>query len=122
MNLDDLSEKLITLRNTRQNLTQQITKVNHDIEILEQSIVDILTAQGLKTGNTAHARLTITEREIANLYDWDALCSYVRDNDAFYLLHKRISSTKVLELANILGQDIPGTTKLTTKSLSVTKR
>ena len=122
MNLETLATKLLILREQKAELAKQAKKLAEDYDTIELAIKNLLDEQGLKTGTVpAVARLTIVESTVANLDDWDQFLTYCKENDAYYLLTKKIASAKVLELANIQGEDIPGTSKFTKRKLSVTK-
>ncbi len=53
------------------------------------------------------ANVSISETDVPTVKDWDLVYDYIKTNDSFYLLQKRMSAAAFRELLN-LGHEVPG--------------
>ena len=60
-------------------------------------------------------------RDFANVADWDAVLTFIRENDAFDMLEKRVSKTAVRGYIDLTKAVPPGITYGTKLSVSVRK-
>jgi hypothetical protein len=51
--------------------------------------------QGVTSFKTPHGTAFITTTDFANVADWDAVLEFIRTNDAYDMLEKRVSKTAV---------------------------
>lgn len=51
--------------------------------------------QGVTSFKTPHGTAFITTTDFANVADWDAVLDFIRTNDAYDMLEKRVSKTAV---------------------------
>lgn len=61
---------------------------------------------------------TVSKVEVPNPKDWDQIYEYIKENDALYLLERRLMSTAWRELHNA-GIEIPGVEASTRVDVSV---
>ena len=73
--------------------------------------------ESIRIGRTNY---TVSNRQIAELYDADELFAYVKKTNSFDLLHRRVSMEAARERWN-QGVTIPGVRPGTVPTLSVTK-
>jgi hypothetical protein len=66
------------------------------------------------------ARVTIVPKEIPQANDWGKLYAYIKKQDAFDLLQRRLSNGAVEERWEN-GIEIPGVEKFNTKTVSINK-
>lgn len=80
---------------------------------LEQSGLDKVSIKGVGT-------VSLAEEIVPQVVDWDSVYQYIKDNDAFYLLQRRMSSPAWREAVTI-GGDIKGIEPYKMHKLNVRK-
>lgn len=117
MSLAHQVDQLITLRNEVRAITKELDAAKARYKDAEQTVLSSLVADDATAirGRVGHA--FITEQDVLNVTDWDAFWSYVRDNDAHHLLHRRIAVRAAL--AQSEDEPIPGTEATTIRKLGL---
>ena len=94
----------------------------------EKKVLDAMLAGTLhrmdEDGNLKYAgglkgKCAITEEDVPNVEDWDELFEYIKENNAFELVERRIKAGAWRAL-NMLDP-VPGTVPMTKRVLSLTK-
>jgi hypothetical protein len=92
--------------------------------ILEAQVLSMLEV-GEKSAYTGIGSVSVKEEIQPKITDWEALYSYIKANDAFYLMPRKINGApyrEALEAANNgVSDPIPGIEPVTIRKLSVTK-
>lgn len=73
----------------------EVDEVKAQMEKIEAWIKEQADAQGVTSFKTNHGTAFLTTVDYANVADWDAVLKYIRENEAFDMLEKRISKTAV---------------------------
>ncbi len=120
MKLDDTIDRLFLLRETKRGLEGQIKEVNADIDTLNNSLIAKYDEIGTVTARGRYASATITESVVPTIEDWGKVSQYILDNDAMYLVHRRISSGPWKELVDT-GAVVPGIVPFTKRAISLRK-
>jgi hypothetical protein len=68
-----------------------------------------------------HYRIAPADKETGAASGWGILCSWIRKNDRFDLLQKRINEAAATEFQQETGRVIPGLERMTLPDVSVTK-
>lgn len=99
MNMDTLTEKFIELRDRRATIKKTYEEEDAKLTKLQDAIADkikeILHSMGVTSAKTPHGTAYISHKESATVADWDAVIRYIKENDAYDLLEKRVSKTAV---------------------------
>lgn len=66
------------------------------------------------------ARIAVANKDVQQVEDWDALFKYVKKNDAFELLQRRLSTAAVQERLDD-GQQVPGVKLIKVPQVSINK-
>lgn len=74
---------------------EDISEIKAKMEKIEAWIKQQADAQGVTSFKTPHGTAFMTTTDYANVADWDAVLSYIRDNEAYDMLEKRISKIAV---------------------------
>ena len=125
LNADDLVAHYLSLRDAiseeRQEFEAKESAVKDVFKVIEDRLRDIADAAGLKslptTSGTAY-RTTETHVNVSK-ENWGKFVDYVRDNDAFELIQKRVSKLAVLELLEHNSKLAPEDIGLTVTSFPV---
>ena len=62
---------------------------------LEAWIKTKADAEGVTSFKTAHGTAFVTTNDYANVADWDAVLAFVKENEAYDMLEKRVSKNAV---------------------------
>ena len=97
--VDDVVAAYLKLRNKKEAIeaeTKDRVKVlKEKMEQFEAWIKEQADAQGVTSFKTKHGTAFLTTTDFANVADWDAVLGFIRDNEAFDMLEKRISKVAV---------------------------
>lgn len=118
-------QELITQSKNLRNIAADHTRMADDAkakrEEIDQQIIALLEAQGVDSTRTDVASVSISTTNCPNVDDWDAFASYVVQNNAVYLLQRRVSGKAVEELV-AGGETVPGVSFFAKKSLNLRSR
>jgi hypothetical protein len=98
-------------------------RMKEDLTDMERELIHALDDNDL-TGSQGHeSRCSITETEVAQVDDMDAVYNYIESDfdNRRYLLQRRISSTAFKEIKTITGEEIPGLSSYTKRAISIRK-
>ena len=124
--VDDAVAAIVAVRTRRAELKRaweaEDAKLKEGQEKIELWILKRAQEQGVKSFKTAHGTAYQSTTLRASASDWPAFTKWVRENDRFDLLTKRIGTT---ELAAILKDDpefvVPGVSYTYETSINVLK-
>jgi hypothetical protein len=120
MKLNDKIDEMFLLRERKRGLEGQVKEVNAEIAQCQEDLMRRLDEVGTATARGSMASIVITENVVPNIDDWGAVSEWVVENDAVYLLHRRVSAGPWKELMDA-GQNVPGITPYTKRAISLTK-
>jgi hypothetical protein len=113
-------DSLYNLRAQRLAIEKQVEELKARETATKEEILFLLKESGLEGAKGEVATASIQYKIKANVTDWDAVYAYIRDNDMFALLQKRLTTTlwAALQEDGIL---VPGTEPMALTDLSLTK-
>jgi hypothetical protein len=118
--LDDLIDEMVRVRDQKRVREEQIKELNKTLNDLQARFIQSAKAAGTEYARSALGSATIVETVVPQIDDWDLVAEWIKENDALYLLHRRISSVAWKELRD-MGEDIPGVEPFTKVSVSLRK-
>ena len=74
---------------------QKAGEITVKMDKLETWVKQQADTQGVTSFKTKHGTAFLTTVDFANVADWDAVLTFVRENDAYDMFEKRISKTAV---------------------------
>lgn len=99
MKVDDVIAAYMKLRDKKDSMEaavkEQTKTLKEQMEKLEAWIKDQADVQGVTSFKTKHGTAFLTTTDYANVADWDAVLNFVRENEAFDMLEKRVSKIAV---------------------------
>ncbi len=117
--VDSVIGAYMVLRRNKEQIEAQakedIAKVKANMEKIEAWVKQQADTMGVTSFKTKHGTAFLTTTDYANVADWDAMLSYVRENDAYDMLEKRVSKTAVrgyIELNKVVPPGVNYGTKL----------
>ena len=120
-NLGDSIDKYYQLRAQRLNLEKEVKERKRTERAYMEHIIASLKAANMANGGGGVANASIKEVEMPTPKNWQAIWDFVKTNDAWDILQKRLSGKAVQERWD---QEIviPGIETFTKVSLSLTKK
>lgn len=120
MSIGNMIDTLYELRAQRLAIEKQVEELKARETATKEEIMFLLKEGGLEGAKGAVATASIQYKVKPVVTDWDAVHAYIRDNDMFALLQKRLTVTlwAALQDDNIL---VPGTESAAFTDLSLTK-
>jgi hypothetical protein len=76
-------------------LKDQVAAIKVKMEKLEAYLKTQMDAQGLTSFKSEYGTAFLTTTDYANVADWDAVLNFIRENEAYDLLEKRVSKIAV---------------------------
>ena len=105
--LDEMIDEAFLLREQKRGLEKQVKEVNEKIKDIQHELLSQMNAVGTDYARGKFASASITETVVPQIDDWGKVAEWVMENDALYLLHRRVSSGPWKELQDA-GTDVPG--------------
>jgi hypothetical protein len=97
--VDDVVAAYLKLRLKKESIEAQVKDevktLKDKMEQLEAWIKEQADAQGVTSFKTKHGTAFLTTTDYANVADWDSVLTFIRENEAFDMLEKRISKVAV---------------------------
>lgn len=97
MNVDTLTAKYVELRDRKAAIKKAADEETAKLDILQEKIEDkikeIMHVNGVTSLKTPHGTAYISYKESATVADWDVLLAFIKKEEAFDLLEKRVSKT-----------------------------
>jgi len=102
------------LRRKKEALENQVKEDLADIKAkmtkLESWLMQKADEDGVTSFKTAAGTAFVTTTDFANVADWDAVLTFIREQEAFDMLEKRVSKTAVRAYMDETGEVPPGIT------------
>ena len=99
VNVDDVVATYMKLRSQKEaieaEVKDRVSTIKAKMEKLEAWIKEQADTQGVTSFKTKHGTAFLTTTDYANVGDWDAVLGFIRENEAFDMLEKRISKIAV---------------------------
>lgn len=98
-NVGDVIRTYMKLRDQKAaiegEVKERIADLKAKMEKLEAYLKTQMDAQGLTSFKSDYGTAFLTTTDYANVADWDAVLNFIRDNEAFDMLEKRVSKIAV---------------------------
>lgn len=105
--VDTVIQTYIKLRNQKDAIQNEVKEQLQDITAKMGKLEAWVQAKADETGvtsfKTEHGTAFLTTSDFAGVADWDAILSYVKTNDAYDLLERRVSRTAVRSYIDSTG-------------------
>jgi hypothetical protein len=97
--VDAVIKKYMKLRLQKEaveaEIKERVSNIKADMAKLEAFLQAKMDADGLTSFKSEHGTAFLTTTDFANVDDWDAVLRFIREEDAFDMLEKRVSKTAV---------------------------
>ena len=118
--LGEAIDELYQARAARLAKAKEVKELQAEESAAKTAVLQLLKETGLEKASGKLATAGIIKEDVPYIKDWDALYGYIKENDRFDLLQRRIGVVAWRELFkdNIL---VPGTEAAVDTDLSLTK-
>jgi len=120
MEVGELIDTLYRKRAERLEAQSKVEAMEAEEKAIREQVIMMLQEQGLEGGKGGVATAGITRRVVGQATNWDEIYQYVKENDAFDLLHRRISDTAYRDRLE-QGEVVPGINPVEVVGLSLNK-
>lgn len=107
MTLGELISRREQLRDQKRALNEELKAIDAELNDNEAELLGALDAAGLEHAKIDGVSVSISEQTMPNVTNWDALYDFIRSNDAFYMLQRRVSTGPYREMLQ-MEQEVPG--------------
>ena len=121
MSIGNLIDQLYQLRQDRLKVEKEVAAMKSQETELRARIMEELDDVGLAKATGAVATAGIIQSIQPYVEDWEQVHAYVRANNRFDLLQKRLSAPAWRSLIEEDGQLVPGTLVTEVRDISLTK-
>ena len=116
--LGAMIDELKALDLQRKELANQDKVLADQYRILEALVMRRLDEEETTMSRGKRASATITETTVAQVKDWDSFYEFVTENDALFLLQRRVANAAYRDLIDA-GETVPGVVPFVKRALSV---
>lgn len=99
VNVEDVISTYMKLRGQKDSIEKEtkerVAAIKEKMEKLEAWIKEQADAQGVTSFKTRSGTAFLTTTDFATVADWDAMIDFVKENEAYDLLEKRVSKVAV---------------------------
>ena len=118
--LGTLVDELYTIREQRKEVEKEAADMKKDERDLEERIMEKLDQEKTTTSRGTSASVSINERVVPSVTDWDDFERYIMRTKNLHLLQRRPAEAACRELFEKKGK-IPGVEPFRKRTLSVNK-
>jgi hypothetical protein len=97
--VDAVIKKYMKLREEKTaveaEIKERVDKIKADMAKLEAFLKAKMDADGLTSFKSEHGTAFLTTTDFANVEDWDAVLRFIREEEAYDMLEKRVCKTAV---------------------------
>jgi hypothetical protein len=98
-NVDDVIAAYVKLRTKKGAIEtaakEEVAGINEKLQRLENWLRVKADELGVTSFKTGHGTAFITTVDFANVADWDAVLKFVKDNNAYDMLERRVNKTAI---------------------------
>lgn len=121
--IGQLLDQLAKQRKIKADLDAKVKDVEGEINALKLEILNAMQNAGMTKASGKSLTVSIKQDVVPNVTDWDALYTFIKKNNYFHLLQRRVSTAAWRELHEQLSakkKEVPGTEAFVKVDLSVT--
>lgn len=120
LTLADLANNRDVLRERKRELEAEIKLLDQALAANELAIIERLDELGVGKFAVGKLSFSISENTVGNVVDWDQVHAYIRDNNAFHLVQRRLANAAYKELLD-MGEELPGVVPFNKRTLNFRK-
>ena len=118
-----LLDQLAKQRQLKTEIDNKLKEVEGEINTLKEQILAELQESGMSKASGKSLTVSVKSDVVPTVKDWDAFYAFIKKNNYFHLLQRRVSTAAWRELHEQLSakkKEVPGTEAFVKVDLSVT--
>jgi len=123
--VDAVIKKYMRLRSDKEiveaEIKERVDKIKADMTKIEAWLKAKADADGVTSFKTDHGTAFLTTTDFANVENWDEVLRFIREQDAFDMLERRVSKTAVRGYIDSNKEVPPGITYGTKLDINIRK-
>lgn len=122
-NAEKLAKIYTKIRAKRLELEKEVASLQEQQDLVAEEITKLCKEQGVKTMRTEYGTISMRTSKRYWTTDWQSLYDFIKEHDAFALLHQRIHTTNMDQFLEE-NPDLhpPGLNADATQTIVITKR
>ncbi len=100
---------------------EKVAELKAKMSKLEAWLMQKADDEGVTSFKTSAGTAFVTSTDFANVADWDAVLTFIKNHDAFDMLERRVSKTAVRSHMDETGEVPPGITYGTKLGVNIRK-
>lgn len=122
-NAEKLAKIYVKIRTKRLELEKEVASLQEQQDLVAEEIARLCKEQGVKTMRTEFGTISMRTSKRYWTTDWQSLYGFIKEHDAFALLHQRIHTTNMDQFLEE-NPDLhpPGLNADATQTIVITKR
>jgi hypothetical protein len=114
------ADRLYALRELKAAAQKSVDAIEAEYNAIREYVIETLPKSEASGVAGRVGRVAVVRKEVPQVEDWTAFYAYVKKNNAFELLQRRLGDAAVKERWDA-GKVVPGVTKFTAVTISLTK-
>jgi hypothetical protein len=94
-NAEKLAKIYTKIRAKRLELEKEVASLQEQQDLVAEEIVKLCKEQGVKTMRTEYGTISLRTSKRYWTSDWQSMYDFIKEHDAFSLLHQRINTTNM---------------------------
>jgi sugar phosphate isomerase/epimerase len=111
------------IRAKRLELEKEVAALQEQQDLIGQEIINLCREQGVQTMRTEYGTVSLRTTKRYWTSDWQSMYEFIKEHDAFALLHQRINTTNMNQFLEE-NPDLhpPGLNADATQTIAIVKR
>lgn len=118
MTLGQMAKLANEVREEKRALEKMAKSLGADFDALKEVIYAKLEEQGVDRTSVDGISLSKSDTQQPTVTDWDAVYAYIKENDLFALLQRRVTATLWKEILDS-GEQVPGIDSFWKKDVNI---
>lgn len=123
INAERLAKIYTKIRAKRLELEKEVNALQEQQDLVAEEIVKLCKEQGVQTMRTEYGTISLRKSRRYWTNDWQSLYEFIKEHDAFALLHQRIHTSNMDQFLEENPElHPPGLNADTTQTVAIVKR
>lgn len=108
ISFSELIEQIKSLDQQAANLAKQEKVIREERKTLARELIARMQDMGTESVSGAGYGAYLQPKKYPNITDWESFGAFILENNALYLLQRRVNSSALIELVDVEEKEVPG--------------
>jgi len=112
ISVEDVVAKYRALRDKKSAIEaetkEKVAAIKESMALIENYLMDLSNKTGIESFKTQAGTAYVSETQAVKVTDWDEVLEFIKHNDQYELLTRKVSATVARDIVDELGKPIPG--------------